>query len=387
MALPGTAAGQETRTIGGLVVDAESGAPVADVLVTIQGTDLRTVTDREGRFGVASVPVGSVQLVLRHVAYGEHARPLTVAAQGSLDFRIRISGQAIELSPLVVEVVSAEERERRASGNATHVIDRAAIDSWALTGGTLPTLLATRVPSLRVVNDCLEYRLQVYLPPDPDAEDEVNRLGLACRDITVYVDGMPNREGSDVLRMISIQDVERLEVLSPGAAGVRYAGSDRGVVLVETRRGTAPAAGDERVTFTGFGWREPEPYRWLRVLGVSMLGNAAVAGLAHTAFFDCEGDEDRLGLRCNAAFGAGAAGATSIVSGWITRAAGRTAYTEGRVLPGFAAGVATASVGYMLHVHGEREDSEVARVAGKLVLAVGMPLSLTLSDRGFRILR
>jgi hypothetical protein len=386
LGLPGVAAAQETRAVAGVVVDAESGAPVADVLVTIQGTALRAVTGPDGRFGVGGVPIGNVQLVLRHVAYGEHARPLVVGATGSLDFRIRISSRAIELSPLIVEVMSEDERARRASGNATHVIDRATIDAFAQSGQTLHNILGSRVPSLRVAGSCLEYRLQIFMAPQPESEDELQRLGLACRDITVYVDGIPNREGSAVLTMLSPNDVERLEVLSPGAAGVRYAGSERGVILVETRRGAA-AGTDERVNVTGFGWQEPSPYRWLRVLGLSAIGNAAVAGLTFTAL-DCDPDEhDLVSARCKPAFGMGAGVMTSFLSGMVTRRAGRTPYSEGRVVTGFVIGAATASIGYMLHFHGENQDSDVSRTAGKVVLAVGMPLSLTLSDRVFRVLR
>jgi hypothetical protein len=169
LALPPSVMAQETRVVTGVVVDAESGAPVADVLVTIQGTDLRAITDPDGRFGVGGVPVGSLQLVLRHVGYGEHAQPLVVGASGSLDFQIRVSSRAIELAPLVVEVASGEAQARRASGTATNVIDRATIEAFAPTGQGLLPLLQGRIPSLRVLGNCVEYRfLQHAVIPDPD---------------------------------------------------------------------------------------------------------------------------------------------------------------------------------------------------------------------------
>ena len=50
-------------------------------------------------------------------------------------------------------------------------------------------------------------------------------------------------------------------------------------------------------------------------------------------------------------------------------------------------GAAMASIGYVLYVHGENQDSDASRAAGQIVLAVGIPLTLTLSDRVFRMLR
>jgi hypothetical protein len=388
LAVPPALTAQEARVVTGVVVDAQSGAPVADVLVTIRGTDLRAVTDPDGRFGITGVPVGSLQLVLRHVGYGEHAQPLVVGASGALDFRVRISTRAIELSPVVVEVASAEDRARRASGNVTNVIDRATIDAFSRTGQGLLPLLGSRVPSLRVIGNCLEYRFQAYTPPSPDPDDPSLMVGFACRDITVYVDGMPNHQGSALLESMSPQDVERIQVLSPGDAGARYVDAGRGVILVETRKGVAPEMREPRANVTGFAWNEPQPYRLLRVLGVAALGNAALAGFTTRVFFDCSEHELQLTrIRCSAAVATGAAGFTSAVGGLLTRRVGRTELSEGRAVPALLIGAATASAGYMLYLHGENENSDSARAAGQIVLAVGMPLSLTLADRVLRVLR
>jgi hypothetical protein len=78
---------------------------------------------------------------------------------------------------------------------------------------------------------------------------------------------------------------------------------------------------------------------------------------------------------------------TSAISRLLTRGAGRTPYSEGRTYPALLIGAATASIGYVLYLHGETEDSDTSRAAGQIVLAVGIPLTLTLSDRVFRMLR
>lgn len=376
---------QETQVVSGVVVDAESGAPVSEALVTILGTGLSVITDSEGRFEVSGVPIGSQQLVLRHVAYGEHAEPLVVEPAGSLDLRILASTRAIELEALGVEVASPEARARRALGTAGYVIDRAAIDAFPPRGQGLLPLLQGRVPSLRVHGRCVEYRhLQQAVYPDP-VDPEISRVS-PCRDITVVVDGVPDQQGSAILDQLTPQQVERIQVLSPAEAGLQYFAGSRGVILVETRQGI-PTQSRYRVHINGFGWDEPQSYPWLRVLGVSALGNAAVAGLATRTVLDCDGTTEEWAPRCHATAGVAAALLTSAMSRVITRWAGATSRSEGRTYPALLMGAATASIGYVLYLHGERQDADASRLTGQIVLALGLPLSLTLSDRVFRMLR
>lgn len=387
LALPLSVGAQETRVVTGVVVDAESGAPVSDALLTIPGTGLSVVTDPEGGFEVSGVPVGSQQLVLRHLAYGEHAQALMVGESGALDFRIVVSSRAIELMPLEVEVASREAQAQRASGTVTNVIDRATIEAFPPGGQGLLPLLQARIPGLRVDGGCVEFRRMQYRVASDETNPEVVVI-VPCRDITVYVDGVPNREGSFLLRQLFLHDVERIEVLSPGEAGARYDTPGRGVILVETRRGVVTDARD-RIHVNGFGWDEPEPYPWLRVVGLSALGTAAVAGLTSRAVFDCAGrpEERAAPLRCHAAAGVPGALLTSAIGRVITHGAGRSRYTEGRTFPALLMGMATASIGYTLYLHGENQDSDASRTAGQIVLAVGIPITLTLADRAFRMVR
>ena len=386
LALPPSVRAQETRVVSGVVEDAESGAPVSGAVVTIRGTGLSVVTDPEGRFELSGVPVGSLQLVLNHVAYGEQAEPLVVGASGSLDFRIRVSSRAIELEPLGVEVRSREATAQRASGTAANVIDRATIEAFPSQGQGLLPLLQSRIPSLRVLGSCVEYRfLQHAAVPDPVNPELL--IMVPCRDITVYLNGAPNPQGSALLQQLPLEAVERIQVLSPAEAGLQYAAGSRGVILVEMRQGMVSET-PYRIHVNGFGWNEPQAYPWLRVLGVSALGNAAVVGIASRTLLDCGGDQafpDRP--TCHYTGGVAAALLTGAVAPMITRWAGRTPYSEGRTYPPLLMAAATASIGYMLYVRGENQDSDTSRAAGQIVLAVGIPLALTFSNRVFRMLR
>ncbi|WP_405284893.1 carboxypeptidase-like regulatory domain-containing protein [Gaopeijia maritima] len=379
--------GQDSRDVSGVVVDAQSGEPVADAEVSIAASTLGAVSDEAGRFQIAGVPLGEVQVVVRHLAYGQQSERLVLTADGPADVRILISGQAIELEAIGVEVTGNEAFRQRSLGTAANVIDRADIEAFGPQGEGVIPLLQSRIPSLKVQGGCVEYRVfqnEVFFDP----ENPESLVTVPCRDITVYADGMPQPAGSDFLRQLNPQDVERIQVLSPAEAGVQYAQGNRGVVLVEMRQGVASDS-PYRIHVTGFEWNEPGAYPWLRMLGGAALGNAAVVGLATTALLDCGGTPDPFGElpRCHARAGLAAAALTGVMAPVIARVVGKTDYSEGRTYPTLLAGVAMASLGYMLYVNGSNEGSDAKRTAGQVVLAVGIPISLTFTNRVFRMLR
>lgn len=378
-------AAQETRPVSGVVVDAETGAPVSEATVAIAGTGQSALTDAEGRFELSAVPLGDHELVLSHLAYGELTEAFVVGEEESLEIRIAVSVRAIELEPLGVEVTSTERRGQRALGTAGIVLDRATIDAFPPSGTGLLPILQSRIPSLKVQGQCVEYRFQqggVFLDENPE-----NLIVVPCRDITVYVDGMPIPDGSVMLQQLSPQDVERIQVLSPAEAGVQYAQGSRGVILVEMRQGVVRDS-PYRVHLNGLDWYEPQPYPWLRSLGGAAIANALVVGIAANTLLDCEAREGWPNpRRCHSVAATSAALLTGAMSPLIGRLVGRTTYSEGRTYPTLITAVATATIGYMLYTHGEASDSHGSRVAGRVILGVGIPITTTLANRLFRMLR
>lgn len=169
----------------------------------------------------------------------------------------------------------------------------------------LPLLQGT-VPSLRVLGSCVEYRFLQHGAVSDAANPELF-ITIPCRDITVYVNGVPDAQGPSILQALPPWAVERIEGRSPAEAGLPYQAGNRGVVLVEMRQGMAADA-PYRIHVNGFGWNEPESYPWLRVLGVTALGSAAVVGITSKILLDCGEGEDLRGFeRCPETTGVAAA--------------------------------------------------------------------------------
>jgi hypothetical protein len=253
--------------------------------------------------------------------------------------------------------------------------------------------LLRQVPGVRVRGgECLEYRLQggggaiglraEDLPPEP--------MNFTCREMAVFIDGVRVQESASLLLDTYLSQLERIEVLSPGQAGVRYgAAGARGVLLLETKQGFAPELVPDRVKYTGFGWHDPQPYRWSRVLAISLGTQAAAAAFTFGSLMDCEDEDAAVDGRttCVSALAVSAGLMAGTVGGLLTRWVGKGSFTEGRMLPLIAVGAASAATSYLVLMDAKKTDSDLAGVTGVAIAAVGTSILTTLTDRIFRIAR
>lgn len=84
---------QASGVVRGVVVDAATGAPLARVLVALEGADeaVRAVTGDDGRFELA-LPPGPQRLRVAVVGYGIVSREVNVAAGGVVEISIALAG-------------------------------------------------------------------------------------------------------------------------------------------------------------------------------------------------------------------------------------------------------------------------------------------------------
>ena len=219
-----------------------------------------------------------------------------------------------------------------------------------------------------------------------------------CRPVAVFVDGVRISVPATVYSTMRLNDLERIEVLAPSEAGTRYGiAGGWGVLLLETRQGPGARGRPEQrtVLMSGFDWSlESKPYRWRRVLGGSLVGNAAGLGLALMAADQCfRLDAGIHGLRskCDAFSTVGTGfvvlALPAVAGSFAAQWGGATDRSKGRVVPSALLGTLTVASGYLLLVHANSNDSAAAQTAGTLVLTVGTPLVTTFADRVFRGLR
>jgi hypothetical protein len=392
------AEGQATGALIGRVVDAETGRGIADATVALVDTERSALTDTLGMFHLTALPSGEYTLRIGHLTYGEFEQAVQIEEGEEQALRIRLSTVAIELDPVVVEALTQDQLDARSRGTRRNIITREEIADMQATGGHLGHILARRVPGIRLRTDqsrsgepvCLEFRTPVSLQ---------NPLG--CKPPLVFLDGVRVSSPDLVFATLPTENIERMEVIPPGEAGVAYGTDSRyGVLLIETRT-AASVLGEVREeppVMRGFryDWAlEPEPYQWKKALGLSLLGSTAGIVLGQAVARKCLSFDDLSShfyeSRCP---GLGTAGARlallplpQIGASLAARYAGSTSLSRGKLGHTLLATSMISVPGVLLSLTSQADGFTGSAALGNILLGLGVPVAATLADwmfRGFR---
>ena len=254
----------EAATIGGRVSDEATAAPLAGVLVSIEGTNIRVVTDAEGRYLLDAVPLGPQILRVQRIGLATARVRITVPPQGSLLQDVSLSVSALRLRDITV-TADAVSRAVGELGTAS-VIERDAIEHITATSlaGVLQLVpgVSTRAPGLGDVEQIALRAVPTGSSVGAIADDggvSRNSADLSAFGTLIVLDGVPlsnnanlqslgPRGGADLqllnfataanggidLRRIPAATIERVEVIR-GVPSVRYGDITQGAILVETR--------------------------------------------------------------------------------------------------------------------------------------------------------
>lgn len=377
--------GQETGSLTGRLIDDASSRGIPNVVVRIGSTNLSVLSDVDGRFLINGIPAGSRVVSIQHVAYGERVDTVLIRTGQESRLDVRLGMRAVQGDSVIAQATTELDARRRSTGAAMHELLRPEIDEAARKGQNLSDLLRDAMPSLHVESQgggfltCVEFRQGTGL------------LG-GCQMMAIYIDGVYMSAPGTIPPNIPLNDIERVEAVSPGQAGVQWGTlGGNGVLLIETRRGPGPRArtSDEKY-LVGFDWSgESTPYPWAKVIGSSVLANALGLGIGMLAAQSCLTIDDNrgtVGIRegCGGlkAMGAGALalGLPIFSASYAARWGGSTARSRGRLIPGVVVGSVASLTGFLMLVEGQDVGAAAA-------LAVGTPALVILSDRIFRVLR
>jgi hypothetical protein len=393
----GTVAAQVTGSLVGRIQDAETGAGIPDASVAL-GSEFLALTDSAGFFAIGDIPPGEHTLRVVHIAYGDFDRLVTLAAGEELGLRIRLSRTTIELEPVIVEALTQREFDIRSRGTRRNEITREEISRSVASGGHLGHVLSRYVPGIRLRTDqsrsgapvCVEFRSPVSLHET-----------LACKHPMVFLDGVRVSVPEYLYTSLPVENIQRMEVIPPGEAGVAYGTDSRyGVILIETRT-AANVLGERedyspRMGTTRYDWGiEPEPYPLARVMGSALIGTAIGLALGYAVADPCL-TFDGISPHFETSPCSGIPETASHLA-WMTfpqlgatlgaRYAGTTSVSRGRFFHTFLAGSLAAIPGLVLSLTNDEDGFFGSDVLGSLIIGIGIPLSTTLADRAFRRVR
>lgn len=243
-------------TVSGRVLQGATLQPLAGVQVVVVGGTIGAITNSDGRYTLASVPAGTVNVEARVLGFTTQTKSVAVTADGTVTLDFMMEQQALALDELVV-TGTAGGAQRRTIGNVVGRVDVA--DAVEKTPpASIQTMMAGRVAGMSV---------QVGGGNVGTGGNIIIRgmgtMALGSGPL-LYIDGIRanggmqgqnNGAGSSRLNDINPEDIERIEVIKGPAAATLYGTeASNGVIQIITKKGAAGAVSIEAAVRQGANW-------------------------------------------------------------------------------------------------------------------------------------
>ncbi len=249
--------------VEGEVLDAETGVPVAGVIVHFPDLGLGTISDEMGYFVFDAVPRGSQVLATHHMGYQALLQEVPIV-EGET-WLLKLTPKPVELDGILVEADRAEAIEAARTGRRSDFISRSAVAEVAeRTSKTLEVLRAKAPPRLQIrqqggpggITFCIQSTRRA-----PSVQ-ELTDLGNGCHPALLVLDGVvvysppamtemariePPSLPGDVAALLlnqNPQEIESIRILSRSDAFFRYGEIGRlGAVEIKSRHPGRPRGG------------------------------------------------------------------------------------------------------------------------------------------------
>jgi TonB-linked SusC/RagA family outer membrane protein len=223
-----------TGRVMGTVTEAATQRPLAGVNIRVQGTNVGTLTDTNGRFVITNVPAGTQTVRASQIGYSMQEQSVTVVAGQAATANFELQAAAVELEGIVA-VGYGVQRARDVTGSVVSVQPQ---ELQQIPTPSVGEALKGRVPGLDV-------RTTGHQPgSEPRIRVRGVRSLVANNDPLVVVDGVAISGGIGDISPSSIQSIEVLKDAS--AAAVYGSRGANGVILITTNRGQA---GSTRIAY------------------------------------------------------------------------------------------------------------------------------------------
>ena len=236
-----------TGTISGRVVDSTTSQPLANVTVSIVGTQRGTLTRNDGGFVLTAVPLGQATVRVARIGYGSKSQTVTVSGGAPVSIQFTLAAQAASLTQVVVVGYGTQRREAITGSVATVQADEANVGVVA----NANQLLTARVAGVNVTSNNGE--------PGGGAQVRIRGgTSLSASNEPLYViDGVPLQNenpvagaagvgginaalGRSPLNSINPDDIASITVLKDASATAIYGSrGGNGVILIETKKGAS----------------------------------------------------------------------------------------------------------------------------------------------------
>lgn len=258
-----------TGTIVGRVVDQSTQQPVVGATVTVDGTGLATLTQREGNFVLSAVPAGTHILRVSLIGYAPQQQEVRLESGATATVRFGLQPEALVLEEVVVTGYGSQRREAITGSvarigaeeanvgvitNANEMMQgRVAGLSMTMNNGEPGAGAQVRIRGGTSISASNEPLYVIDGVPIQNVETEAAGIGIG---------GSPSLPRS-ALTLLNPSDIASITVLKDASAAAIYGSrAANGVVLIETKRGAPGGVAVEYDTYIAAA----TPARYLDVL-------------------------------------------------------------------------------------------------------------------------
>jgi len=246
LSVASAAMAQNDKTVTGTVLD-ENGEPVIGATIRVDGTNIATVTDMDGKYSV-NVPEGKRDITVSYLGYKD------IKTTGG---NVALNSADTELDEVVVVGYGSQKKAHLTGSVATVPME----DIQDLASGGLAATLAGMVNGLSVTGG--EARPGENATMYIRGVDDMGSIGSTAQQPLFVIDGYiyPNdvkvgnstqNLGAEAFNNLDASEVESISVLKDASAAVYGARAANGVILVTTKKGKM---GAPRISYNGtFGF-------------------------------------------------------------------------------------------------------------------------------------
>lgn len=227
---------QQRGSIEGYVRDANSGTPLAQARIQLQGANREVKVDRSGRFRLADVPAGVMIVRVEAPGYAASVETIAVYAGPASVVNFQLTPLTEIMEGLLVQADRGEPGDRSRGESMSRV--RSDANHSVATNAT--DLLAGKVPGAIITGSGMA-----------GGSSRILLRGISTvtqsTDPAIYIDGIRvnyqmapagNQGGTMVLDQLDPASIDRIEVLRGPSAGSMYGHeASNGVILIWTKRG------------------------------------------------------------------------------------------------------------------------------------------------------
>lgn len=243
--LPGLAWAQQ-GSVTGRVTEAETGDPLPGATIQVVDEGMGTAADSDGGFRISGVPAGEQTIRASFVGFQTKERTVSIPPGGTVQVRFQLRQQATRLQEVVKVGFGQKEQEKILGSVST--VSSAEIEDVASVSTPEELLQGQAGINVTTASGLAGQAINIQVRGAASINSGTEPLYV--------VDGTPITssggtgggfgQGTDPLSTLAPTEIASIDVLKgPSATAIYGSRASNGVVLIETKQGTA---GDTRVS-------------------------------------------------------------------------------------------------------------------------------------------